>query len=84
MPVSFKTDILPLFRQIDIDHMRPSGVLLDDVAYMTDPSQDYDHTHQVQDYLTGAKIPRMPPGGPFWSDDQLQLYSRWIADGFQP
>ena len=30
--ISFARDILPLFRPIDIKHMAPMGVLLDDYA----------------------------------------------------
>ena len=37
MPVSFESDIRPLFRQIDIDHMNKHKVLLDNYTYMSDP-----------------------------------------------
>jgi hypothetical protein len=50
MPVSFANDILPLFRSVDIQHMRrrKPPVLLDDYAYMSDPTGDGtfpDHAH---------------------------------------
>ena len=38
MAVSFARDILPLFRAIDIAHMKGPGVLLDSYAYMSDPA----------------------------------------------
>lgn len=78
--LSFKNDILPLFRQVDIDHMKPMDVPLDDYAWMSDEG----HAKQVYDYLTGAEEPRMPPGGPYWSDSQLETYSRWMDEGRKP
>jgi hypothetical protein len=89
MAVSFQSDILPMFRGIDINHMKPMGVRLDDYGYMSDAAADStypDHANarQVYCYLTGDCEPRMPPGGPYWSADQLQLFSQWMDGGFQP
>jgi hypothetical protein len=72
MPVSFERDIRPLFRQIDIDHMNKHNVLLDNYTYMSDPSNDHGNAQDVEDSLTN---PSMPPGGPYWSNEQLVLYS---------
>lgn len=88
-PVSFGGDILPLFRQIDIQHMAQRGVYLDQYSYMSDAAGDAtypDHAHarSVYCYLTGDCTPRMPPGGPYWTVQQLQLYNQWMSDGFQP
>lgn len=88
MAVSFQSDVLPLFRQVDIDHMRPFGVLLDDYAYMSDPSaassgRDHAHARSVYDFLSGASQPQMPLGGTYWSPKQLQLFQRWMIDGYQ-
>jgi hypothetical protein len=79
MKVSFATDIKPLFRPIDVAHMQKHGVRLDDFAYMSDP----DNALAVQQTLTGNP-PSMPPGGPYWTPEQLDIYARWIADGYQP
>ena len=81
MPVSFEKDIRPLFRQIDIDHMKKYKVLLDNYAYMSDPSNDHGNAQAVEDTL---KNQSMPPGGPYWSDEQLILYGQWKSDGFLP
>ena len=35
--VSFATDIKPLFRPVDISHMKPHGIKLDDYTYMSNP-----------------------------------------------
>ena len=75
--VSFERDIRPLFREIDIDHMGPMGVTLDSYDYMSDPS----NAQSVYEYLTGDQEPRMPIGGPYWSQEQLELYSRWLEAG---
>jgi hypothetical protein len=88
-PVSFARDILPLFRPIDIDHMGQRGVHLDQYAYMSDPTgnatySDHAHGREVYCYLTGECTPRMPPGGPYWTPEQLQLFEKWMSDGFKP
>ncbi len=35
--VSFARDIRPLFRDVDISHMEPHGIKLDDYTFMSDP-----------------------------------------------
>lgn len=78
--ISFARDIRPLMTEKDIDHMTPMGVLLDDHAYMSDPS----NAQRVYDFLTGDEQPQMPIGGPYWSKDQLELFSNWMKGGYQP
>jgi hypothetical protein len=80
--VSFATDIKPLFRAIDIAHMKSFGVDLHDYTYMSDP----DHADTVLATLTpsGNEPPSMPPGGPYWSAAQLALFAQWQKDGYQP
>lgn len=78
--VSYAQDIRPLFRQVDIDHMSAMGVLLDDYAFMS----QRDNAQNVRDFLTGKNQPQMPPGGPYWSGEQIDLLSRWIDDGCPP
>jgi hypothetical protein len=81
MPVSFAKDIRPLFRQIDIDHMKRGGVFLDDYSYMSNPANDHANAQSVENTLANQS---MPPGGPYWSDQQLTLYRQWRSDGYQP
>ena len=78
--VSFERDIKPLFRQVDIDHMSGFDVLLDDYGYMSDGK----NAQSVLDFLNGTRQPQMPPGGPFWSVEQLALFSRWMEQGRNP
>jgi hypothetical protein len=79
MAVSFANDIKPLFRPIDIDHMKSFGIPLDDFAYMSDPA----NADSVLQTVIGNP-PSMPPGGPYWAADQVALYKEWIAGGYQP
>jgi hypothetical protein len=79
--ISFAHDIKPLFRTIDIQHMKPFGVLLDDYAYMSDASDAHAHAQTVLDQLSSQA---MPPGGPSWTTAQLALFTSWMQGGYQP
>ena len=85
-PVSFAKDIRPLFRPIDIAHMKPFGVKLDDYNYISDPANNHHNAAQVQDNLSpqNGDAPAMPPGGPYWTPEQLALFATWRTDGYQP
>lgn len=78
--ISFERDIRPLFRPVDIQHMSAMEVPLDDYAYMSEEQ----NAQSVYEYLNGTQQPQMPPGGPFWSKDQLSLFARWMEQGRQP
>jgi len=80
-PVTFQ-QIVTMFREIDILHMKGLGVLLDDYAYMSDSAGDHKNAQAVYDSLTGAAQPQMPPGGPYWTRDQLDLFAKWMSDGY--
>jgi hypothetical protein len=58
--VSFEADIKPLFRAIDISHMNPFGVELDDYSYMSNS----DNANSVLATLSthNGEPPSMPPG----------------------
>lgn len=78
--VSFEQDIRPLFRPVDIQHMSALDVPLDDYTFMSDA----ENAQKVLEFLNGTQQPQMPPGGPFWSQEQLSLFARWIEQGRQP
>ena len=80
--VSFAGDIKPLFRAIDVSHMKSYGVKLDDYTFMSNP----DNANQVLATLSpqDGEPPSMPPGGPYWTADQLTLFTKWQEDGYQP
>ena len=86
MPISFAHDIQPLFRPEDIDCMSGIGVALDDYAYMSDPAgngsfADHANARDVLAHLTGLARPRMPMGGPYWTEAHISLFRQWIDDG---
>lgn len=79
MPVSFAKDILPLFTQIDIDHMQ----FFCDLSKYDDVKTN---SADIVSRLTGEGGPTMPPktaGGP-WSATQIALFQSWIDGGCQP
>jgi hypothetical protein len=78
--VSFARDILPLFTRTDIEHMSAMGVLLHRHNWMSQPS----NARNVYHYLTGESKPQMPLGGPYWSQERLDLFKRWMDEGFAP
>jgi hypothetical protein len=78
--VSFERDIKPLFRPMDIECMRSRNVFLIDYDYMKDPGNAQD----VLDMLKPTGYPRMPYGGPYWSQESLDLFQEWIDQGRQP
>jgi hypothetical protein len=80
--ISFSADITPLFRSIDISHMKSFGVELDNYAYMSNP----DNANNVLATLSphDNEPPSMPPGGPYWTAAQLTLFAQWQNGGYQP
>lgn len=79
-PVSFAKQIAPLFRTMDVQCMRARGVYLKDYEFMKVP----DNANLVLDMLKPDAAPRMPYGGPYWTDANIQLLQQWINDGLQP
>lgn len=78
---SFQADILPLFTERDIHAMSKAFNL---------GSYDDVKTHAVAIYdrirgIGGAVMPPPPPrgGGP-WPQSRIDLFAKWMADGYQP
>jgi hypothetical protein len=80
--VSFAADIKPLFRAIDISHMKSFDVKLDDYTYMSDPTNAESVFANLSPH--NGEPPSMPPGGPYWTKDQLALFAKWQEEGYQP
>lgn len=80
--VSFAADIKPLFRDVDVEHMKRFNVELDNHSFMSNP----DHANRVLASVSShdGQSPTMPPGGPYWTDAQLALFVQWQKDGYQP
>jgi hypothetical protein len=56
-------------------------VHLDDYAYMSNADGDHANANDVLNVLTNQE---MPPGGPFWTPQQLALFQKWMSDGYKP
>jgi hypothetical protein len=80
--VSFAADIKPLFRAVDVSHMKRFNVELDSYSFMSNP----DNANQVLAAISShdGEPPTMPPGGPYWTEAQLGLFVQWQKDGYQP
>jgi len=80
--VSFARDIRPLCRAVDISHMARHGIKLDDYTFMSNP----DNANKVLRALSphDGHPPSMPPGGPYWTEDQLGLFAQWQKEGYAP
>jgi hypothetical protein len=77
---SFQEDILPLFTERDIRAMSKAFNLgsYDDVK--THAAIIYDRIRGIG----GAVMPPPPPAGEGpWPQSQIDLFAKWIADGYQ-
>lgn len=80
--VTFYGDIAPLFRPMDVQCMRNpklGPVLLLNYQWMSTPA----NAKNVLDHLTGDATPQMPYGGPYWSQENIDLFKQWMQGGFQ-
>jgi hypothetical protein len=77
---SFRIDVLPLFTARDIRAMSKAFDLgsYDDVKA---------HAAAIYDRIRGIGGPVMPPPPPHgegpWPKERIELFARWMAEGFQ-
>jgi hypothetical protein len=87
---SFAADIAPLFTAAQKRCMAAQGIELGHFDYMSDgygdPAYaDHANARHILARLQGTDEGRqMPPGGPFWTPEQLAIFQAWIDGGFQP
>jgi len=78
---SFQSDILPLFTERDIRAMSKAFNL----ASYEDVKK---HAAAIYDRIRGIGGPVMPPPPPRgegpWPQGNIDLFARWIAEGYQP
>ena len=73
---SFANNIRPLFREVDIDHMK---------RHHLDLSSYDDVKMRVQDIVSQVNHGTMPPPPETsWSPDQVQLFQDGIDQGMRP
>ena len=78
---SFQADIRPLFTERDIQGMSKAFNLgsYDDVKKHA--GANYDRIRGIG----GAVMPPPPPRGEGpWQQSRIELFAKWMADGFQP
>jgi hypothetical protein len=80
-PTSFQADVRPLFTELDIHAMSKAFNLAsyDDVRK---------HAAAIHDRIRGIGGAVMPPPAPRgdgpWSQSRIDLFAKWIADGYPP
>jgi hypothetical protein len=79
MTVGFKTDIVPLFTSMDIDHMGRVGLALDDYSSMSQPAI----ARAVYEQVSSGSMPPSDSGEQPWSQDKVQLFKAWMDGGYQ-
>ena len=78
---SFQKDIRPFFTDRDIHAMGKAFDLASYDDVKAHAAAIYDRIRGVG----GAVMPPPPPRGEgHWSQDRIELFAKWIADGFQP
>jgi hypothetical protein len=73
---NFANDIRPLFREVDIDHMKRHQLDLSRYDEVRMRAQD------IVSRLSNGTMP--PPPDTPWSCDQVQHFQDWIDQGMQP
>jgi len=74
---SFRRDIAPLFRPVDIAHMNGFGVRLSDQLVVANRAPD------ILTRLRGGTGVRImpPPPDQRWTSAQIDLFARWVEEG---
>jgi hypothetical protein len=79
--ISFQKDIRPLFTERDIQGMSRALNLASYDAVKQHAAAIYDRIRGIG----GALMPPPPPRGEGpWPQTQIELFAKWIADGYQP
>jgi hypothetical protein len=80
-PTSFQTDIRPLFTERDIQGMMKAFNLANYDDVKKNAAAIYDRIRRIG----GAVMPPPPPRGEGpWPQARIELFAKWIADGYQP
>jgi hypothetical protein len=78
---SYQSDIRPLFTERDIQAMSKAFNLASYDDVKTHAANIYDRIQGIG----GAVMPPPPPRGEGpWAQDRIELFARWMADGYRP
>jgi ferredoxin-NADP reductase len=72
--LSFKADILPMFRKFEIDSMKPVGI---DLA-------SYDQVRKSAQKIHGVLAAHKMPCDKPWSEEKVAKFKRWMDGGAKP
>ncbi|MGD0544835.1 MAG: hypothetical protein ABSB65_10525 [Candidatus Acidiferrales bacterium] len=79
-PTSFQADIRPLFTERDIEGMKKGFNLASYDEVKAHAAAIYDRIRGIG----GALMPPAPPRGEGpWPQDRIELFAKWMADGYQ-
>jgi hypothetical protein len=80
-PTSFRDDILPLFTERDIRAMSKAFNLSNYDDVKAHAAAIYDRIRGIG----GAVMPPPPPKGDGpWPQERIELFGRWMEEGYQP
>ena len=80
-PTSFETDIRPFFTERDIHAMSKAFNLASHDDVKAHAAVIYDRIRGIG----GAVMPPPPPKGEGpWPQARVELFAKWMADGYQP
>jgi hypothetical protein len=78
---SYQSDIRPLFTELDIRAMSKAFNLASYDEVKAHAAAIYDRIRGIG----GNVMPPPPPRGEGpWSQDRIELFAQWMADGYQP
>jgi hypothetical protein len=78
---SFQRDIRPLFTERDIEGMKKGFNLASYEEVKAHAAAIYDRIRGIG----GAVMPPPPPRGEGpWEQSRIELFAKWMADGFPP
>ncbi len=84
MAVSFAKDVVPMFTEMDIQHMAQRGVQLDSYSYMSNPAGNYANADAVYQEVSSGSMPPSWSGEEPWSSEKVTTFQQWMAGGYQP
>ncbi len=73
-PTSFRLHIRPLFRQLDVDHMRPYVDLTDYIDVKASAAEILNRLKSED-----TTMPPVADDGP-WPEEWIALFERWIDE----
>ena len=80
-PTSFQADIRPLFTDKDVQGMKKGFNLASYDEVKAHAAAIYDRIRGIG----GALMPPLPPRGEGpWPQARIELFAKWMSDGYQP